>query len=201
MVGEYIKKLRTQKKLSLRELAKRANISHSIISLIENNLHHPTRDMVASLAKGLDVPAHELERLAGYLPQQTDEPKEPYIINNDTLRHRIQTLMETQNISIQQIALTCSINPQQLESWLQSESADNPLSLAHVYKLAQSLDVTPDFLYGYTNSPNGYDPRAPRPKNLLTILESEDIIFDDIPLDDHDKQKLIKIIYAVFGNE
>lgn len=54
-IGEKIKQFRLQKKLSLREMGRRLNISYSYLSRVENGKQKPHLDLLESLASVLDV--------------------------------------------------------------------------------------------------------------------------------------------------
>ena len=52
-----IKKIREEKNITLRDLAKKSNISYSYISLLENGKkENPSIKIIEGLAKVLDVP-------------------------------------------------------------------------------------------------------------------------------------------------
>lgn len=55
MLGNKIKKLRLQKKLSLRELSEKIDISISFLSDIENNRSRPSLERLIDLSKGLET--------------------------------------------------------------------------------------------------------------------------------------------------
>jgi transcriptional regulator with XRE-family HTH domain len=59
-LGLRVKKLRTERSLTIRELAARAGIASSTISKVENGLMSPTYDNIVRIALGLDV---DVERL------------------------------------------------------------------------------------------------------------------------------------------
>lgn len=54
-VGSRIKELRKQHKLTLRELARRADISHTFLSDIENNRSQPSLNRLRDIAEALQV--------------------------------------------------------------------------------------------------------------------------------------------------
>ncbi|HEY8402031.1 MAG TPA: helix-turn-helix transcriptional regulator [Cytophagaceae bacterium] len=55
--GEKIKQLREEKGYSVRELAKRAGLSKTTVSEVENNIvDNPKKETIERLAKALDVP-------------------------------------------------------------------------------------------------------------------------------------------------
>lgn len=65
--GEYIKSIRVDKGLSLREVARRSDISHPYLSQLENGKNtSPTPDIIRKLAKGLNLGYLELLQIAGY---------------------------------------------------------------------------------------------------------------------------------------
>jgi transcriptional regulator with XRE-family HTH domain len=55
-IGNAIKLIRTQKKLSQAELAERADVSVSYISMLEREKRDPTFSTVEKLAEALEVP-------------------------------------------------------------------------------------------------------------------------------------------------
>jgi transcriptional regulator with XRE-family HTH domain len=59
-IGMKLKKLRTAKKISRYELAKRAGISRVYVAKLETGRSDPTVGMLQRLAKVLDVPLSEL---------------------------------------------------------------------------------------------------------------------------------------------
>lgn len=64
-IGENIRQLRQQKKISLNGLSERAQVSKSNLSKIENNVVSPTFDMLERIAKGLGVETVSLLSRAG----------------------------------------------------------------------------------------------------------------------------------------
>lgn len=67
-LGEYIKKVRTGKKLSLRKAAEMAGVSHPYLSQLETGSHNnPSASTLEKLAKGLDIDYNYLSYLAGYV--------------------------------------------------------------------------------------------------------------------------------------
>lgn len=65
-VGDRLKKMRTKKGLSLRELASRAQVSYSELSRIECGYSFPSANMLRKLSPHLSVPVNELLFMAGY---------------------------------------------------------------------------------------------------------------------------------------
>lgn len=55
LIGERIKSLRTQKNITLEQLAKKAAVSKSLISQIENNRAVPSLPVLLSIVHSLDV--------------------------------------------------------------------------------------------------------------------------------------------------
>lgn len=54
-IGKRIKKLRNDKKESLRDLGKRLNIAHSHLSMIENGKKKPNLELLEAIAKAYGV--------------------------------------------------------------------------------------------------------------------------------------------------
>ncbi|NLW48559.1 MAG: helix-turn-helix transcriptional regulator [Firmicutes bacterium] len=59
-LGAKLKKLRENRKISLRKLGGMAHLSHSFIADIESGRSNPSIDTLNALAKALDVPVTEL---------------------------------------------------------------------------------------------------------------------------------------------
>jgi transcriptional regulator with XRE-family HTH domain len=66
-LGRFIREQRERAELSMRELAKRANISNPYLSQIERGLHEPSVRVLTSLASALELSAEALLRGAGLL--------------------------------------------------------------------------------------------------------------------------------------
>lgn len=59
-IGTFIRKLREEKNMSIRQLAKYTGVSPAYISQIENNYRkNPTQHILRSLADGLGIEYHE----------------------------------------------------------------------------------------------------------------------------------------------
>ena len=71
--GEYMKKLRKAKGLTLKQVEEAASVSNAYISQFERGLRNPPHpDILKRIAKCYDVPQEEILTRAGYL----DLPKE-----------------------------------------------------------------------------------------------------------------------------
>jgi transcriptional regulator with XRE-family HTH domain len=69
--GEYLRTLRTEKKLSLREVEQMSGVSNSYLGLIERGQRPiPGADILKKLAPVYDVPVRDLLRAAGYLKDE-----------------------------------------------------------------------------------------------------------------------------------
>jgi transcriptional regulator with XRE-family HTH domain len=71
--GRYLKEMRIRRGLSMRELAKRSNLSHSYLSLVESGKRgNPTPEQLLKLAPNLDVDYMELMKMAGYVMEDIE---------------------------------------------------------------------------------------------------------------------------------
>lgn len=72
--GTEIHDIRISKKLSLKDVAEKGELSHSYLSQIENGVRNaPKPNMIKKLAKGLNVPYIELLQKAGYIEEAEKE--------------------------------------------------------------------------------------------------------------------------------
>lgn len=65
-----------ERKISHRELARRAGISHTAISNVLSGYREPTWDFLAAISKPLDKQPMEVFRIAGLLPQSSGNVNE-----------------------------------------------------------------------------------------------------------------------------
>jgi transcriptional regulator with XRE-family HTH domain len=72
-LGAFIRDQRERAELSMRELAKRANISNPYLSQIERGLHEPSVRVLTSIAGALELSAEALLRGAGLLGDSVDD--------------------------------------------------------------------------------------------------------------------------------
>jgi HTH-type transcriptional regulator, competence development regulator len=75
--GPYLKQLRKQKGLTLKQVEKAARISNSFLSQVERGIRKPPRpDMLNRLAAVYGVPVQDLLETAGYITRNTKERTE-----------------------------------------------------------------------------------------------------------------------------
>jgi transcriptional regulator with XRE-family HTH domain len=70
-LGDRLRELRNQKRLSLREIDEIAGISSSYLSQVETGERHPSASVLKKLAPAYGISPRELLEVAGYL----DEPE------------------------------------------------------------------------------------------------------------------------------
>lgn len=99
--GKYIKEIRTNKSLTLRETAKRTKVSHPYLSQLETGENKkPTPEIIKKLAEGLNVNYYDLLVSAGYIDQiETDLAKAEYILNEDISQKEEQSLEKINQFS------------------------------------------------------------------------------------------------------
>ena len=70
-----LKQHREARRWSQERLAHEAEMDHSLVSRLESGQRSPTREAVAKLARGLDLPQERKDQLliaAGYFPEQVE---------------------------------------------------------------------------------------------------------------------------------
>jgi XRE family transcriptional regulator, regulator of sulfur utilization len=72
-IGNVIKEVRSEKKISQGELAKNCDVTQSYLSQIENDIKMPSNDLLVQIGKNLNVPVSVLYYLA---IEETDVPKD-----------------------------------------------------------------------------------------------------------------------------
>ena len=88
-VGEYIREQRAAAQLSLRQLAKASDVSNPYLSQVERGLRKPSAEILAQIAKALEISAESLYIRAGILePQHGDVTVTQALQTDETLTDR-----------------------------------------------------------------------------------------------------------------
>ncbi len=88
-LGEYIREQRGAAQISLRQLAKAADISNPYLSQVERGLRRPSADILTRIASGLRISAETLYVRAGLLEERIGDLKVIDAISEDaTLTER-----------------------------------------------------------------------------------------------------------------
>lgn len=112
--GEYLKGLRENKGLGMRELSRDCGVSPALISLLEQGYQRPKLDTLRSLARALDVPFVDMMNRAGYghpcgqpcisthlricyshLPERAIQAIEDFVFRTEQDEERRSTLSDT----------------------------------------------------------------------------------------------------------
>jgi transcriptional regulator with XRE-family HTH domain len=96
-LGEYIREQRGAAQISLRQLAKAADISNPYLSQVERGLRKPSAEILTRIASGLRISAETLYVRAGLLEERSGDLKVIDSISDDT------TLTERQRKALLEI--------------------------------------------------------------------------------------------------
>jgi len=83
-VGSFIREQREAAKVSLRELARTAGVSNPYLSQIERGLRKPSAEILAQIAKGLQISAESLYQQAGLLEERPGDAQVATAIRLDS---------------------------------------------------------------------------------------------------------------------
>ncbi len=72
-LGEYIREQRGSAQISMRQLAKAADVSNPYLSQVERGLRRPSAEILARIASGLRISAETLYVRAGFLEERTGD--------------------------------------------------------------------------------------------------------------------------------
>lgn len=76
--GKYIRKLRNDRELTIRQLELYSGVSNSYLSQLENGKRGtPSPEIIKKLAKGLKIPYNNLLEKAGYLDEPESDEYDP----------------------------------------------------------------------------------------------------------------------------
>jgi transcriptional regulator with XRE-family HTH domain len=111
-LGEYIREQRSAAQISMRQLAKAADISNPYLSQVERGLRRPSAEILTRIASGLRISAETLYVRAGLLEERSGDLKVIDSISEDaTLTERqrkalleIYAAFQTENAAQQKLA-------------------------------------------------------------------------------------------------
>ena len=107
-VGDFIREQRNAARVSLRELARTAGVSNPYLSQVERGLRKPSAEILAAIAKGLQISAETLYEQAGILDRRSGNPDTVAAIRADEAlseRHRA-VLLELYETYVREHAAT-----------------------------------------------------------------------------------------------
>jgi transcriptional regulator with XRE-family HTH domain len=93
-LGDFIRDQRDQAQMSLRQLAKAADVSNPYLSQVERGLRKPSAEILNRIAQGLRISAEQLYVQAGILDQREgDESVTTAIAADATITERQRTTL------------------------------------------------------------------------------------------------------------
>lgn len=93
-LGAFIRDQRDQAEMSLRQLAKAAEVSNPYLSQVERGLRKPSAEILSRIAQGLRISAETLYVQAGILSERAgDEAVTTAIASDQTLTERQRTTL------------------------------------------------------------------------------------------------------------
>ena len=113
-LGEYIREQRSAAQISLRQLAKAADVSNPYLSQVERGLRKPSAEILGRIAVGLRISAETLYVRAGLLEEHVGDQTVIAAVSADTTlteRQRralleIYAAFQTENLAQQELADT-----------------------------------------------------------------------------------------------
>lgn len=82
-LGAFIREQRTSAQISLRQLAVKAGVSNPYLSQVERGLRNPSADILAQIARGLQISVESLLAKAGILEHGDDAPAVVLAVRGD----------------------------------------------------------------------------------------------------------------------
>jgi transcriptional regulator with XRE-family HTH domain len=93
-LGAFIREQRDQAEMSIRQLAKAAEVSNPYLSQVERGLRKPSAEILGRIAQGLRISAETLYVQAGILSEREgDEAVTTAIASDSTLSERQRTTL------------------------------------------------------------------------------------------------------------
>lgn len=204
-MGNQIKKIRKGLGLTQKEVAERANLSRSYLADVENDRYNPSLNSVEKIAEVLNV---SLDRLTGNSVSA--------LIENqiESMSMTLEGLSKLSGVSVNYLLSIDNISP-------------NEGDYEAVSRIANALKMNPGTLRAALarQEPPAYDgPRSTVEEDFAEIDFQEEkepkipawatskdlrdfkrmleedapVMFDGVPLDQEDKEKVLKVMEAIF---
>ena len=194
--GSRLKSLRTSFKLTQKSLAEKLKVGESTIGMWERDEREPSFEFVRKLADFFNV-------TTDYLLGRSDDPnktesQEKREVDQEQLKlfsQRLREGLKEAGVSVEEAANACGVSEEYIQKLM-----DSPAKLPGaktLLELANMIGVTSDYLGGFTPDPNGFHPDTPKPKDLKSILEDQDIMFDGTPLTEDDRDMVLRVINSL----
>src|SRR5260370_20751296 len=95
-IGSFIRDLRENAQVSVRQLAERSGVSNPYLSQVERGLRKPSADVLNQIAKALRISAEVLYVRAGILePSETSQVRDAIITDTAITEPQKQGLLDT----------------------------------------------------------------------------------------------------------
>lgn len=124
-LGDFIRDQRDQAQMSLRQLAKAADVSNPYLSQVERGLRKPSAEILGRIAQGLRISAETLYVQAGILAQRAGDDTVTTAIAAD------RTITERQRTTLLQIYAAFQAENAAAGTTSASDSSDAGTSDAH----------------------------------------------------------------------
>jgi len=108
---------------------------------------------------------------------------------------KLVKLREAKGLSQYEVADRLGIKRPRYNAWEQGIAKPRA---DMIKKLADFFEVSPDYLLGYNQSSVPTWATKKDVRDFRKMLEEETIMFDGMPLDDEDKEKILRVVEAVF---
>lgn len=124
--GLYIRKLRTNREMTIRQLELYSGVSNSYLSQLENGRRGiPSPDIIKKISKGLKVDYNDLMIKAGYM-EKHESNKDIDLMSDDEID---EELRETQR---------------EMQVWYKSEPKDKRLKLRMIRQMIKAFEEEED---------------------------------------------------------
>lgn len=185
-----LKEKRKEKRLSQEYMANQLGITRQGYGHYETGRNEPDNESLLKIADILDC---SVNYLLGNIEKENDSPMENQL---HAFSFRLKHGLKDNHLSIEEVAEECGVTPEYIQQLM--NNPDKLPGIATLYKLAELINVTPDYLGGFTDDPNGFDSRTPRPMDMKDFLEREEVMLHGRILTDEDKEVVKNVLAAVF---
>jgi toxin-antitoxin system, antitoxin component, xre family len=175
-IGKIIKKRRKELNLSLKDIAKKLNVSESLISRYENEeIKNMGIDKLIPLSEILQVDIKELLNDINF-----SRKKKKATLKEIEIANKLKTLRIENNLSLKKVADFLNITSSTILKYENTDITNIPID--NINKLAKIYKVTPSYILGLDD----YD------KNEIHLSEEEKELILNLRKEKENNEKLFK---------
>lgn len=180
-------------------------LSHAYIRNLEKGIDRRTKQEITPSPKTLrllsEVYNYSYDKLmvmAGHIDpsdNKDERDNETKRVDSYIFQKRTLGILSKNNISYKKLADDLETSVESVRERLEDPDKISTCDIIEHY--ASSLNVTPDYLMGYTDEPNSHSEDTPRPKEIMEAIYLNAWMHNGYSLTENDKRAIHKLLDTI----